>query len=389
MSVGPPSAIAQTELAGFVSLEPRVFFDAPLFPEQPGSGLSPSAVLAPELHLEWNDGDSRFSFSPYLRLDADDSERTHFDIREAYWLHVKGPWTWQLGIGRVFWGVTESRHLVDIVNQTDFVEDIDEEDKLGQPMVMLERWSEQSGSLALFLLPGFRERTFPAADARLRGAVPIAASAAEYESGAGNHRLDWAIRWSQVLGNWDIGTSIFHGTGREPNLLPRLDSDGEPILVPRYDAISQVGADIQYTRNAWLLKLEGLWRKGQGQPYWAYVTGAEYTLYGFGGSGADLGVLAEYQYDGRDEDAPPTYYDDNWFVGLRLALNDAQDTSLVTGAIVGSSGTFAIAEAARRLGENWKVELELRLFADIDMRNPLLAGYQNDSFVALRIARYL
>ena len=40
-----------------------------------------------------------------------------------------------VGAAKVFWGTAESRHLVDIINQTDAVEDIDEEDKLGQPMV--------------------------------------------------------------------------------------------------------------------------------------------------------------------------------------------------------------------------------------------------------------
>ena len=43
----------------------------------------------------------------------------------------------RVGVGKVFWGVTESRHLVDVVNQSDFVEDLDGEDKLCQPMLAL------------------------------------------------------------------------------------------------------------------------------------------------------------------------------------------------------------------------------------------------------------
>ena len=42
-----------------------------------------------------------------------------------------------MGIDKVFWGVIESRHLVDYINQTDGVEDVDGEDKLGQPMINL------------------------------------------------------------------------------------------------------------------------------------------------------------------------------------------------------------------------------------------------------------
>ena len=49
----------------------------------------------------------------------------------------------RVGVGKVFWGVTESQHLVDIINQTDLVENIDTEDKLGQPMLettWLQNW---------------------------------------------------------------------------------------------------------------------------------------------------------------------------------------------------------------------------------------------------------
>ena len=49
-------------------------------------------------------------------------------LREAHWLHDKGAWDLLIGVGKVFWGVTESRHLVDIVNQTDLVENPDQEE---------------------------------------------------------------------------------------------------------------------------------------------------------------------------------------------------------------------------------------------------------------------
>lgn len=375
--------------SGSISLEPRVFVDDPLFPEQPGAGVSTSMVLAPELRMEWNRGDDRVTVSPYLRWDADDGERTHADLREAMWLRVRGPWTWQIGVGRVFWGVTESRHLVDIINQTDFVEDIDEEDKLGQPMIALERWTRNAGSFGVFLLPGFRERTFPAADARLRGTLPIDTDRAEYESGAKEKRLDLALRWSQVIGNWDLGLSAFYGTSREPRLLPRFEAPTGAVLIPRYDVIGQLGVDLQYTKNAWLWKLEAIGRRGQGRTFAAAVAGVEYTLFDFGGSGADLGLLAEYLYDGRDETAPPTIYEDDWFGGFRLALNDTEDTALLAGAVFDTNGTFAILEAERRIGETWKFEAEVRWFLDVEPGDPLLGGFRNDSFITLRLARYL
>jgi hypothetical protein len=374
--------------SGYVSLEPRIFTDSPQFSGQPAAGLSPSAVVAPELRLEWNEGDDRLTLAPWLRWDADDAERTHADLREASWLRVRGPWTWRIGVGRVFWGVTEARHLVDIVNQSDLVEDVDEEDKLGQPMVAVERWTN-SGTFGVFLLPAFRERSFPAPDARLRGSFPIEADRAQYESGAKDRRLDWAIRWSDAVGNWDLGVSAFHGTSREPRLLVDLDDANYPALVPRYDVITQLGIDAQYTEGAWLWKLEAMVRHGHGQTIEAFVAGAEYTLFNLRGLGADLGLLAEYLYDDRDEAAPPTIYDDDLFAGFRLSMNDAEDTVVLGGAVVDGNGTLALVEVERRVGELWKFEVEVRWFLGVDPDGPLLAGFRDDSFVTLRLSRYL
>jgi hypothetical protein len=383
-------AVAQSpDVSGFLGVEPRVFVDEPAFPEQPGAGLSPSAVVAPELRADWNDGDDQLTVSLFARYDGDDDNRTHWDVREAYWRRNLGDWTMLVGVNRVFWGVTESRHLVDIVNQTDLVEDIDEEDKLGQPMISLEHWGPETGSITVYVMPGFRERTFPARDARLRGPLPVDTDNAEYESSAGNGRVDWALRWSQTRGNWDLGWSGFYGTGREPLFVPRTDVNGNAVLVPRYEVIGQLGADIQYTTDAWLWKLEAIGRHGHGSPFAAIVAGFEFTVFGLRGTSADLGLLAEYLYDGRDDSAPPTYYDAAWFGGARWSLNDTQDTTVLAGAIINDAGSIAILEAARRLGSSWKLAVEARLFLDVDVQDPYLAGYRNDSYVTLSIARYL
>lgn len=383
------AAAQYPSVSGSVGVEPRVFLDEPAFPEQPGAGLSPSALIAPELRLDWNDREDQLTFSLFARYDGDDDNRSHWDVREAYWRHNQGNWTWLLGVNRIFWGVTESRHLVDIVNQTDLVEDIDEEDKLGQPMISVEHWGPETGSVALYVMPGFRERTFPAGDARLRGPLPVDTDNAEYESSAGNRRVDWALRWSKTLGHWDLGWSGFHGTGREPVLVPRTDTSGNTVLVPRYEVIGQLGTDIQYTRDAWLWKLEAIGRRGHGSPFAAVVAGFEFTLYGLGNTSSDLGLLAEVLYDGRDQTAPPTFYDKAWFGGVRWSANDTQDTTLLAGALVRDGGSIAILEAARRLGQNWTVALEARLFVNVADQDPVLAGYRNDSYLTVAISRYL
>ena len=118
-------AIAQTraELSGSVSVESRIYQNSPLFPEQHRNYLS--AAFNPEYYVEWSDGNQGLIIAPFLRLDQFDSERTHFDIREFIWRLSKRDFDLKIGIGKVFWGVTESQHLVDIINQTDPVESPD------------------------------------------------------------------------------------------------------------------------------------------------------------------------------------------------------------------------------------------------------------------------
>tara|TARA_R110001599_G_C12277316_1_gene663104 strand:- start:28370 stop:29542 length:1173 start_codon:yes stop_codon:yes gene_type:complete len=376
------------DLAGFAALEPRFFFDKPAYQQNPTQGLSPSVVISPEFRYAWGEGSDRITVIPFYRYDSDDENRTHWDLREANWQHFSGPWTWLVGMGKVFWGVAESRHLVDIVNQTDLVEDIDQEEKLGQPMIHVEHWSE-SGSLGLFLLPGFRERTFPANNARLRGPLPMANHDAVYDSGAGDRRVDAALRWRTSVDNWDIGLSGFYGTGREPRMVPQLGESGKTVLIPHYDVISQIGVDVQYTEAAWLWKLEVIGRAGQGDNFGAMVGGTEYTFYGVQGSSADLGLLAEYLYDARDKTAPPTSLDDDIFLGLRLTLNDLDDTNILAGAIVDPDDgeTVALIEAQRRLGERWTLELELRALMNIPKQGRLY-GIERDSYLTLRGSWY-
>jgi hypothetical protein len=379
--------VKAADLSGFVAGEVRYFGDATAHSDQL-EGAQTSLILSPELRWRTDDRD-RFSLIPYLRLDGRDNERSHADLREAYWLRVGSDWEWLIGINRVFWGVTESRHLVDIINQTDEIDAFDGEEKLGQPMINLTTRRDW-GSLSLYILPGFRERTFSGREGRLRPAPHIDSDSAEYEASAEQRHTDLAIRYSHYLGDWDIGAYHFYGTSREP--LVRPSADGER-LVPFYELINQTGIDLQYTREAWLWKFEGIHRKSRKEHFTAVAAGFEYTRYQLAGSRADLGLLLEYLYDGRDANptlAPPTPFDNDLFLGARLALNDVQDTSVLMGVVIDRddrSRLFSI-EAERRLGSHWTIELEARLFREIDRDSDLMA-FENDSFLSLRAAYHL
>jgi hypothetical protein len=376
---------AETEMSGSIDLEVRGFAHAPSHPGQRRN--TGSVAFQPEIYIPWGDEQHSVLISPFLRIDSSDARRTHADLREAIYQYVGRGWELRAGLGRVFWGVTESRHLVDIINQTDAIENINGEDKLGQPMItasVSRRW----GTVDAFVLPYFRERTFPGRNARLRSEPRVESSLARFESSAKRRRIDWALRYSHALGDWDIGLSHFHGTSRDPRLLPARLSTGEIVLVPQYDAIHQTGLDLQATKGNWLWKLEAIHTSGQGPTFNAVVAGLEYTFVGIADSAADLGVLTELLYDDRGNSAPHPFERDI-FVGARLALNDVASSELLAGFIHdlgGSAAAFSV-EASRRLGDEWKLGVELRAWGKVRPADPQFT-LRRDDHVQFTLQRF-
>lgn len=370
--------------SGFAEIEARGFPHDSLDPAQRGSGFS--LALQPEYVLDWDDGNQRLAVVPFVRLDQRDRERTHADLRELEWLVVGAGYEWRVGIRKVFWGVTESQHLVDIINQTDLVENLDGEDKLGQPMVnmaLIRHW----GTLDLFVLPGFRDRTFPGTKGRLRTQPRVDADQAEFESSRGRGHIDLAARWSKAIGDLDLGTAYFWGTSREPRLLPGM-SDGALVLIPRYELIHQASVDAQFTRDRWLWKLETITRTGQGRRFSALTGGVEFTLSTILDTPADLGLIAEYLYDDRGREAPTPFQDDI-MIGSRLTFNDVQSSEALIGVIADrrSSARLVNVEASRRLGKTWRLGAEVRVFIGIPGDDPLDA-LRRDDYAQMVLSRY-
>ncbi len=373
-----------SEWRGNIAAELRYFPQDPLDPRQfEGENLSVSTQ--PEYYTSWDNGDQTFIFTPYVRLDQNDDERTHGDIRELAWSKIAADWELSIGFRQVFWGVTESQHLVDIINQTDLVDNIDGEDKLGQPMInvkLIQDW----GTLGLFALTGFRERTFPGEEGRLRTILPVDTDNPIYESSKENRRIDFAARWSHFIDIWDIGVSYFHGTSRDPLFIP---NGNFTALLPVYKIIDQAGLDVQATIGSWLWKLELISRNGFiDRRYTALTGGFEYTLVGILQTKYDLGLLAEYLFDDRGKDGT-TPFDNDMMLGGRFTFNDVQSTELLAGFIfdLDNDSRSAFIEASRRIGDAWKLSVEARSFFNIEF-NDALYTLLNDDYLQAELAWY-
>ncbi|HEY5622491.1 MAG TPA: hypothetical protein VIV14_01945 [Gammaproteobacteria bacterium] len=376
------AAAGEWDTTGFVGVDSRAFREDGSFATQ-SDDLESSLQLQAEAYWRSDDGRYRFSAVGFGRYDGEDDERSHVDLREAYWGYDGDGWDVSIGLRKIFWGVAESRHLVDVINQTDLVEDIDQEDKLGQPMINV-NLRRGYGRFELYVMPRFRERTFPGSEGRLRAGLMVDSDSPIYASPDGERHADFALRWSHYIGDVDIGAYVFDGTSREPSFV--LAEEGDRLL-PFYSQIKQVGVDAQLTRDSWLWKFEGLRRETREETFSAAVAGLEYTFYGIGMGGADLGVLFEYLYDGRGVDAPLTLFDDDVFVGARFAFNDASDTSVLAGAVVDSNTheIFFNLEAERRFGDNVTVDLGLRAFSRAQPGDALSA-FEDDDYLQLSVS---
>ncbi len=373
------------QLSGNVAAELQLYGQDAQFPQQQDESLTLS--FKPKLSHEWNDRDDAFVVELFMRADSKDDNRQHADIRELKWLHINDNDEWRVGIDTVFWGVTESQHLVDVINSIDRVEGIDGEDKLGQPMLhytTIQDW----GVFHVFILPGFRESEFHSPEGRLRLPYPVEDSQAIFESSDKEKHIDYALRYTQTFGDTELGLSWFDGTSREPELRFALDGNGQPVLIPYYAQMTQFGIDLQSIVEDWLWKWEFVHREQDSGSYNATTAGFEYTFYGIMDSAIDLGTLMEYSYDDRSK-ADDGVFNNDLFAGLRFAFNDVQSSEVLAGVIVDTdnqSKSFRV-EASRRLGDSWKLTGEMQLFADIDDGDPLKI-YETDDYLLVELARY-
>lgn len=422
----------RVDFTAALTLEARGFPQNAAYAGQASENTATSVALEPELYVEWS-RDTSLTITPFARLDSMDAERSHQDLREFVLQHRFGAFDLRMGISRVFWGVTESAHLVDIINQTDLVENIDGEDKLGQPMLSL-GWTGDYGTLTGFVLPYFRERTLPGTQGRFRSAFPYAPDDALYESGDEERHVDGALRWSLSASQFDLGLSYFHGTARSPRFAPRVETDDPGALyalvealgldgalqqaaandvdvrvdlLPVYDQIQQTGLDLNVVAGNWLWKLEAIYQSSRAEDFTAVAGGFEYTFFGAFGSAWDAGLLMEGLWDSRGNPALPTpdaadlqgnllpaqtiasQFQNDVFVGTRLAANDIASTEILAGVVydLDDDAMFTNLETNRRVGNNGKVSLEVRLFEHASPRNPQYL-VRDDDYLELSYTHY-
>lgn len=369
-----PLFAQDVEFSGHIGVEQRYFWQSGAYQGQLDNHQS-SVYIEPELYRSVNDGNGSVVFKPYLRVDSQDSQRTHFDIRELSYVYAGDGWELRTGIRKEYWGVTEFQHLVDVINQTDTVNSFDGEDKLGQAMVNLSLVKDW-GIVDLYVLPGFREQIELGQKSRLRGPVSLKDTEVTYESSDEEQHIDYAVRWSHSFVVFDVGAYWFSGTNRQPLINAQL-VNGQMQFSQYYQQMDQLAIDVQATVDNWLWKFETLYRDSDLGDFSALQAGVEYSFYGIADSDIDFGLLTEYGWDSRGIVQDPlgnSAFQNDLFVGGRFAFNDVQSSEILMGFgydLDYESTSFMI-EGNRRFGESIIVSLDVRLFNSEDVNDPML-----------------
>jgi hypothetical protein len=160
------------------------------------------------------------------------------------------------------------------------------------------------------------------------------------------------------------------------------------VLVPHYDRLEQFSIDAQAVTGSLALKLEALRREQGGGDSLAAVTGFEYTFGDVWATGADIGVLGEYLFDEREEFLG-ALADEEVFAGGRVSLNDVAGTQVLGGVIFDrlrlANRLYGL-EASRRLGDDWKLTGEMRIFSR--MPDGITAFLAHQDFVVVTLERF-
>ena len=356
----------QAQWRASVAVEERVFKDATI-----GAGASryeTALIFNGSFFHVWDGGYQALSIEPFLRLDIAPGGSGRADLREASWQYNRARWQVRIGMREVYWGVVESRQLVDVLNQRELVVAGPGYVKLGQAMVNVAT-NQEWGRLDLFLVPWFRERTYSGRARLLWSSLPIDTEHARRGPGARRRLLDWAVRWAHSLGDWDIGLSHFSGTNREPRFLLGQGLSGIPVAVPCYEIVDQTSLDLQWTTRGWLWKLEARMSDFETGRYAAVAGGFEYAFTDY------MGIFLEYVFDSRGELSTTSFADD-FFVGARLLLHEGI-IQATTFADRKTGNSVLSLVASRRIGNIASVGLEAQAFLGSGSREPAFAPRQH------------
>ncbi len=370
---------------GELALEGRLFRDDSL-PNTKDKGLG----LLGRIELQHSHGPMTEKARVYGRLDRYDERRQVLLWEEAYLQLGFERLRLRAGLDVVNWTATEAFHPADVINARNLDSDLENLEKIGEPMLSLQVRPFDGTTITLIAMPYRSEPLFASPNSRLgfAGGADLRGARRMIDRDGRFSDDNWgpqgAIAIRQTIGPADITVHALEQMDRAQPLIRFDPSTFRPLLV--FQTVQQLGGTYQHAVDALLIKLEGAYRRFRppkdllpGAPlpgsvftekmpdHGQLAAGLEYGITHDGGP--DSTFLLEGQTvigaKGELERAALSVFQRDVLVGYRLALNDESNKELLIGVIFDTERageTLFNVSYAQRLGETWTVRAGLRIF---------------------------
>ena len=316
----------------------------------------------------------------FVRADSFDSDRNRFNAEEAYFGWREGGLKIRLGAQILNWSATEAFHPADIVNSRNFDSNVENAEKLGEPMLMVER-KLPIGRLSTYIMPYLSAPQLPGGSNRQGFAAPgveIGDALWAEENGDLSRKAfapQSAIRLSKNIGPADVGLHLVSHYDRSQPVLLADPTSGK--IRPVYLPMIQIGGTYLHVMGPWVFKSELAYR-GFDNPdiptrlgpvsrpdHGQAAFGAEYGWDSLGGAQTTLivegqSVLAQ----DKQTRADLSIFQRDVLVGLRRAFNDAPGQELFLSFIFDAerSDEFLYnAVYSRRLSDTFSAKTGFRI----------------------------
>ena len=376
-----PCRAAEWDHGGELGLESRLFRDD----RDPRSADRPLAALG-RLELRRRHGRFEQRLRVSGRFDAEDSARQTLVAEEA-WVQASGPrMRFRLGVDLVSWSALEAFHPADVINARNLEGDLEDLEKIGEPMAAIQVRLDEATSLTVLLMPVYTATRLPSARSRLGGG-PVAALGLrgrrrlvdrDGELVDGDLGPQLGVHLRRVVGPADLSLAVVEHMDRLQPVV-RVDArDGRPVLV--YQTVREALGTYQRALGSAVIKLEGSYRwfaapdlavedrlgSLDGRDHGTVAAGWEHALRTGGTWSSTLLLEGQAILGGRRALGAFDAFQRDAFLGWRWAANDVAGRELLAGAIVDlerPSEHLLTARYEQRLGESWTIEVALRLFA--------------------------
>lgn len=351
------------------------------------------------------------------RMDHYDKNRSVL-VAEELWMQVQGArLRVRAGADIVNWTATEAFHPVDVINSRNLDSDLENFEKVGEPMLSITWRVLDQTTITALALPYRTASIFPSPSSRLNF-VPAGIDVRDRRLMVDRNGHLTADRFGpqgallvrQVVGSADISLHFVEHIDRsQPSAVanPLAASPAEALPYLLFQTVRQVGGTYQQVLGSLIVKVEGAYRRFAGadsnitarfgpqrsRNHGTIAAGLEYGLPHAGGSESTL--IAEGQAvlgTGKATRASLSPFQRDVLCGYRFAFNDEGSKEFMLAAIFDlerHDEYMVSASYSQRLGETWTVRAGLRLFqAD---QHPLptgLAAFRQSDHVRLILTRY-